>query len=219
MFLHFDQTLWSPTDDQTIVKAVDTIVSASFLDDEHPIAWKTEAMFTKDSTLSTLAAFGLQAPSPCGASHNYNTLIPKTGRYLVEKDKTHHFRGVPLFVKSLQQAYNDWESVKQSSSIMFKAASLDKEGYTKIPGVTKYLQFGNKHTDLYFSMIKGYSVREKENTLKRKVELLTGKVDENAIRKKKTKADTEDGNLDLASKYLGFLALGGLQEGVDAMEE
>jgi len=217
--LHFDQTLWSPTHDQTIVKATQTIVSGDFLDDEHPIAWKSEAMFTKDSTLSTLAAFGLKAPSLCGDGHNYSTLIPKSGKYLVDKDKPHHFRGVPIFVKSLQQAFNDWESVKQSSSVMFKAASPDKEGYTKIPGVTKYLAFNDKHTDLFFTAIKGYSVKEKESTLKRKVEQLVGKVDENAERKKRAKAPTGGDNLDLASKYLGFLTLGGLQEGGDAMEE
>jgi hypothetical protein len=203
MHLRFEQQLWNPTDDIKIVKATKAITSGEFLDDVHPIAWKTEAMFTKDPILSTLAAFGLKDPSPNGASQNYSTLIPKSGKYLQNKEKTYHFRGVPIFVKSLQDAFNDWDAIKKSSSICFKVSALDKDSYSKIPGATAYLRFDEKTTDAYFDAIKAFSIKEKEQTLKRKIDEITGKKDENAERKKKLKETTTDKDISLLAVFLG----------------
>jgi len=128
--LRFQETLWKATDEGYLAMAVTALTNKEFLSDTAPFDIKSGALFTKDSTLSTLSAFGTSAPSLMGHVPYNVTLNIKEG--FLRGTKQGSLQGLPIFVKPLQTAVEDWDQVIQGGVIAFKTKGKDNFGQMRV---------------------------------------------------------------------------------------
>lgn len=142
--LSFAQEFWATTDSSKLNAAVRHITHREWLPEGAPFAYKLAGvLFTKDPIHSTLAAFGIRAPTLCAPQTNLAIAIEsKPGFY--KKVKQCSFRGIPYYVKPLQQAYEDWSSLLKTKVIQIKHAGNDRMGIAKLPGVHGSIPFDNQ---------------------------------------------------------------------------
>lgn len=130
--LRFEETFWETNDKKRVSAAIETILQDNgWLPEAAPFCYKSAALFTKEPILSTCAAFGLKAPSLLGVGNNAAITITKSGKFYTDF-KPASIRGVPIFSKPVQQAYEDWKQLKKSRTITLKHGGNDKNGHAKI---------------------------------------------------------------------------------------
>jgi hypothetical protein len=197
----FREKYWDTTDRVKIAAAIDAICDRRFLTADAPFCLKSAAMFTKDPTFSTLAAFGLTAISLKGTGNNASFPVTRGGRFY--KDfKQASLQGIPIFTKPLQTAYEDMTDLLSSGIISFKHSGNDKHGIARVMAQTSMIPHDTTQAKRIIDALVGTCVKEKEK--KRKTED-DGEIDnaEEKRKVKKTKTDLK------ASAGLSALLLGG----------
>jgi len=136
--LKFRDTLYDPLNPSYIALAVKAITKKEFLPVTAPFAYRTDALFTKDPILSTLAAFGIRAPSLIGQG---NKVVLRITPKMYETVKGGNLVGIPIFFKPLQEAFEDWVRVLADGVVRFSEKGKDKMGRMKVAGVALSIPF------------------------------------------------------------------------------
>jgi len=135
--LKFRETLWDTSNPSHIALAFKAITSREFLPSTAPFAHKTDALFTKEHIFSTLAAFGIKAPSLIGTG-NTMTLRVKGNMY-TSVTSPGNLPGVPIFIKPLQEAYEDWDKLLRDEVVSFSHKGKDKLGRIKVSNLGMFI--------------------------------------------------------------------------------
>lgn len=139
--LTFVQKEWEITDPTKVRLAISSITLGEFLEPSAPFAYKNVGcLFTKDPIMSTLAAFGSKSISLNAPSANYSLSI-SSDKELYSDVKPCSLRGIPYYQKPLQQAFEDWVSIKKTQTIQIKHSGNDRMGVAKLPGAMGVIPF------------------------------------------------------------------------------
>lgn len=200
--LQFTEKYWELSSMGRVAEAIDLISRAEFPQESVPFAYKTYALFSPNPIPAILAAFGPAAPSIIG-SDTGNAIIQVTqNARMFEETKGFSLPGIPLFVKSLSQAAEDWDSVVRSGVIRFKQNGNDKFGVAKVAGRATFIPKGS---DAYKSVVRSLIFTAEARGKKRQRE----EVAEDPV-KEAEKADKR--------RRLGVEAMAVLEEGGIAMD-
>jgi hypothetical protein len=210
--LKFPVEYWDPLDTAKITLAVKAMVTGEFLGDDAPIPLRNEVLLTKDPILSTLAAFGGTAPSLIGRGSSYSVVI--TGKKTMKKDMPNNLKldGFPIFAKNLQDAYEDWISVKSSSTIHFKVRNAPNKP-PAIMGLTRFVPFDDGG-DRINELISIFSSKEKLKTEKKRGRKTSDEGGDDA-KSRASKKSKKMGDKSAMFANMGFL---GPQKASDSME-
>jgi len=128
----FSQTFWEAKDANLLIRAYTLIAQDKFLDDDAPIPYNSDVMFTKECDYSVLAAFGSTAPtlydptgnpSPIlkapkketkGSSHLLTARMNDKGKPLIPNGQ------FPVFLRPLKEALQGFRTMRQSATIAFR---------------------------------------------------------------------------------------------------
>jgi len=121
--LSFRQDYWDPKDELRFSFLIEKFGKGEYLDNDAPIPYKTDVMFTSNIYQSTLSAFGSKAPTPSLLTGR-SVLIPKETR----KDKLldrksggkYILPGVPIYVMPYIEASKGWANLKKTYSMYIK---------------------------------------------------------------------------------------------------
>jgi len=131
--LRFNTTLWDAFSDDAILAAVTALNNKDAVDSHiFPFSLQVGALFTKSRTLSILAAFGANAPSPFPEAET-NGSMPIRDGFLGKANLS----GLPIYNRPIQQAVEDWKTVKKTGAIVFRTKGKDKNGYQRVAGTNK----------------------------------------------------------------------------------
>lgn len=187
--LKFRPGHWDPLNSKHILQAVKTISLGEFLPDEIPMLAQTEILMTKDPILSTLAAFGTSAPTIVGKGASYAIVIKGKKTLLPSMPGGLQLQGFPIFVKPIQEAHEDWVSVKTTSTISYKLRQHQGSAPT-IQGLGKTIPFseGGDTLNEYISVFSTKAKASKEKSNKRGREDKDDGEDEKKRASKKSKS-------------------------------
>jgi hypothetical protein len=180
---------------------VQALCDKTFLPPDAPLGHLTEALWTSNDIISTLSAYGGQAPSLLGPGTNYSMTITRRARpYKTELSSNIKLRGLPIFFKPLQQAAEDWKELRTRGIISFRTTGIDKQKYCKIAGVNKYLELSDERVVKVQDLLKSFANVTTERGEKRSA---TDKDDEDRESRdaKRIRKDKEEGKA-LAGLFL-----------------
>lgn len=120
--LSFSNEYWSLRDLSNIERAAQAISNDRYLDDTVPMPIDASYIFTNDICMSTLGAFGKQAPAPYNMNHGEVIIVPhitknKSFFELAKLPNGKSVKALGLFVLSLTEAANSWREMKTKGTM------------------------------------------------------------------------------------------------------
>nr|WOK58264.1 MAG: hypothetical protein [Armillaria species ambi-like virus 7] len=120
--LSFTNEYWSLRDLSNIERVAQAIAKERYLDDTVPMPYDTSYIFTNDICMSSLGAFGKQAPAPYNMNHGEVIIIPHIAKgksffELAKRPDGKTVRALGLFVLSLTEAANSWREMKTKGTM------------------------------------------------------------------------------------------------------
>lgn len=178
---------WSATDTIRIRVAAEHILKGNFLEDDAPMDYRTEGLFTKDHILSTLAAFGTKVPSLCGDGSQTSIVISRGATYTERMFKT-PIRGIPIFARPLQQGYEDWRYITRHHTIHFNLGkTTKKDRFLRIPGAGHFIDLDNPEAKELQKLLSQYASESAAKAKDREVQKRSREDDEEHHAERDTK--------------------------------
>ncbi|QPB44675.1 hypothetical protein [Tulasnella ambivirus 5] len=135
--LRFKQTLYKASETDHLLEVITALKDKQRLPADAPFDLMVDALFTHSFTLSTLAAYGPIAPTP-SLSQNANAVVVVRSE-LLKGNSQGALTGMPVFVKPITQAVEEWKSAKKTSTIQFRSKGKSSDGIQRISDVAKYV--------------------------------------------------------------------------------
>lgn len=138
----FNQKFWDVTDASKVHALVVTLTAKERLPISAPIYIGSDAFFSSDLIYSSVAAFGASAPSIIG----FGTTLTKpwTKDVYTGVTKPGNLAGIPIFKKSLQQAFEDWKKFLNDGHVVsWSHAGRDRMGRMKVKNGAGFILFGS----------------------------------------------------------------------------
>jgi len=136
-FLRFKQKFFEISDDSHLAQVLTAMGSKkSALDPDAPCDYLGGHMFTRKKILSALLAFGPLAPAPQIAAGS-NVSVRVSSSLPTANHSGGHLGGIPLFIRPIQEAYEEWTSVKKNGTISFFSRGKDRNGRMKVRNLAR----------------------------------------------------------------------------------
>jgi hypothetical protein len=131
--LRFRETFFKVLDKDHLLVILESLVSKQRPDIHVPFDLLGGALFTTSNTFSALSAYGPIAPSPIDPSRSNCSITLRSGFTKGTTQGT--LGGIPLFAKPIQQAVEDWKTLKKTGILAFQVKGKTNYGQLKIAGL------------------------------------------------------------------------------------
>jgi hypothetical protein len=128
--LRFRQTFLKPFDSANLMLLLESITSKQRMDVAVPFDGGSGNIFTTSLTLSSLCAFGPIAPSPIDPSNSNSSVTVRDG--FVRGTSQGTLGGIPIFAMPIQQASENWKTLKKTGTLVFRVRGRTNFGMMKI---------------------------------------------------------------------------------------
>jgi hypothetical protein len=128
--LRFRQTFFKVLDRDALLVTLEALTSKQRPDINVPFDLVGGAIFTSSLTFSTLAAYGPIAPSPIDSTRSNSAVTLRDGFTKGTNQGT--LGGIPLFARPVQQAVEEWKTLKKTGTLVFQVRGRTAYGEMKI---------------------------------------------------------------------------------------
>lgn len=136
--LRFTEVHFKVVDEGHLLTTIEAIANKSRLDPMAPFDLSVGATFTSSLVLSTLAAYGQIAPSFINSAAPNSVVSIKEG--FLKGTTQGALRGIPVFGRPLQQAVEDWKTVKKTGALTFRTKGQDATGHMKVADIARFVE-------------------------------------------------------------------------------
>lgn len=155
--LRYRQTFLRPLDVTDLLVAVTAIKHGDRLDGRQPFDYLNGAFFTSSKTLSTLSAFGPIAPSPLNADGANAAQVLRPGQDPKKGTNKGTLEGLPIFGRPVQQAVEDWKTLKKTGAISYKVNGKNAFGFARIANLGTYVKDDTPDGKMVIKFVQEYS--------------------------------------------------------------
>lgn len=140
--LRFSEPFYKVLDEGNLLATLEAIVTKTRPDHNVPFDIRGPNIFTRSVTLSALSAYGPIAPSPIDEQQNNVSLQLKKGFQQGTTQGT--LEGLPIFAKPIQQAAEDWKTLKRTGNIVFRCKGQTPFGVMRVANIGRYISSGQE---------------------------------------------------------------------------